>query len=268
MKIPKVGKDQLADRYDPIIDSLDEPMRVQAFTEEVLDRNNIFIYTLSMDFDPSVSAKERKAISEGWISKFPTLSHVKQLEVRHRVRQDYFEAICEMEQLESLNIWTSTVQDIGSIKKLSKLKKLTLSNFSRLTDLSPLLELRALESLSIAASFKVSDYGLIGDMASLRSLTLGGDYFAPRNLAISSLKPFTKLDQLEVLDLSSTSIKDRDYSPLLDLQKLKRLDASWRMKKEEREKIIKEHPSLQSGFFVAYDFIKNEFKDGIEWWIA
>jgi hypothetical protein len=48
---------------------------------------------------------------------------------------------------------------------------------------------------------------------------------------------------------------------------LKRLDAGWRMKKEEREFIQNNHPTLRSGFFMAYDFEKNRFKEGIEWWI-
>jgi hypothetical protein len=39
------------------------------------------------------------------------------------------------------------------------------------------------------------------------------------------------------------------------------------MKNEEREFIQSKHPCLKSGFFVAYDFVRNQFKQGIEWWI-
>ncbi len=39
------------------------------------------------------------------------------------------------------------------------------------------------------------------------------------------------------------------------------------MKNQEREFLQNEHPALQSGFFVVYDFVNNKFKDGVEWWI-
>ncbi|ETN94020.1 leucine-rich repeat domain-containing protein [Zhouia amylolytica] len=173
-----------------------------------------------------------------------------------------------MENLEVLNIRTSTVTDISSIKKLTKLRALSLSNFSRLEDISSLIELKSLESLSILGSFKVVNYELIGKMNWLKSLELGGDTFAPKNLMLKSLEPFTDLNELIELNMSCASLRDKNYRPILELKKLKRLDAHWRMKNQEREFIQNEHPSLQSGFFVAYDFVKNKFKDRIEWWIG
>lgn len=267
MKTPVVGKDQIVDTYYPEIKDLDDQLGFQEYEDSVLSSNNVFISTLAMDFPSNVKVKKRKEIDEEWKRKFPDLKHIKSLDLRHKVDQDYFEAICEMKNLETLNIWTSTISDISPIKKLKKLKALSLSNFSKLEDISPLIELRTLESLSILASFKVSNYELIGKMSWLKSLELGGDTFAPKNLMLQSLEPFTDLDELIELDMSCASIRDKNYGPILELKKLKRLDAHWRMKNQEREFLQNEHPSLQSGFFVAYDFVKNEFKDGVEWWI-
>lgn len=267
MKTPIVGKDQIADTYYPIIDKLDEVQAFQEYDDKVLQTNNIFISTLAMDFPSGTSSKRKKEIDEQWKQKLPNLNHIKRLELRHRVDQDYFDSICKMENLEVLNIWTSTVTDINSIIKLTKLRALSLSNFSRLEDISSLIELKSLESLSIVASFKITNYELIGKMKWLKSLELGGDTFAPKNLMLSSLEPFSDLKELIELDLSCASIRDKNYRPILELKKLKRLDAHWRMKNQEREFLQNEHPSLQSGFFIAYDFVKNEFKDGIEWWI-
>lgn len=101
----------------------------------------------------------------------------------------------------------------------------------------------------------------------LKSLEIGGDEIAPRNLILDSLEPFTKLSELVELNMFSASIRDKNYRLILKLQKLKRLDANWKMKEEERAFIQKEHQSLKSGFFVAYDFKKNQFKQGIEWWL-
>ena len=267
MKRPIIGKDQLIDTYYPEIKDLDEPMVFQEFRQDILNTNNVFISTLAMDFPPEVTLKKRKEIDEQWKEKFSELTHIKSIGLRHRVDQNYFEAVCEMRNLEELSISTSTVLDISSIRKLDKLKSLSLSNFSKLEDISPLLELKSLECLSILASFKISNYELIGKMTWLKSLEIGGDTYAPRNLMLQSLEPFTKLKELVSLDMSCASIRDRNYRPILKLNKLKRLDAHWRMKNKEREDIQNEHPSLKSGFFVAFDFVKNEFKDGIEWWI-
>lgn len=267
MKTPIVGKDQIADTYYPIIDKLDEEQAFQEYDDKVLQTNNIFISTLAMDFPSGTSSRRKKEIYEQWKQKLPNLNHIKRLDLRHRVDQDYFDSICKMENLEVLNIWTSTVTDINSIIKLTKLRALSLSNFSRLEDISSLIELKSLESLSIVASFKITNYELIGKMKWLKSLELGGDTFAPKNLMLSSLEPFSGLKELIELDLSCASIRDKNYRPILELKKLKRLDAHWRMKNQEREFLQNEHSSLQSGFFVAYDFVKNEFKDGIEWWI-
>ncbi|PHN95103.1 hypothetical protein CSC80_07190 [Maribacter sp. 6B07] len=267
MKTPIVGKDQIADTYYPMIAGLDEEQAFQDYNDKVLETNNIFISTLAMDFSSGTSSKRKKEIDEEWKEKLPNLGHIKRLDLRHRVDQDYFDIICKMKNLEVLNIWASTITDISSISKLTKLKALYLSNFSRLEDIAPLMGLKSLESLSILASFKVANYELIGQIKSLKSLELGGDTFAPKNLILSSLEPFTALNELIELDMSCASIRDKDYRPILELKKLKRLDAHWRMKNLEREFLQNEHPSLQSGFFVAYDFGKNEFKDGVEWWI-
>ncbi|WP_107040387.1 leucine-rich repeat domain-containing protein [Brumimicrobium mesophilum] len=261
-----IGKDQIIDTYYPTIEHLEEERKLQEYDGNVLNTNNLFISTLAMDFPSNISSKRRKEIEEEWKEKLPHLNQIKRLNLRHKVDQEFFECICKMQNLEVLNIWTSTVTNIDSLKKLTKLKALSLSNCSRLEDISPLTTLRSLESLSILASFKVINYELIGKMKWLKSLELGGDSFAPKNLMLQSIEPFTGLDSLIELDLSYASIKDKNYRPILELKKLKRLDAHWRMKNQEREFIQNEHPSLQSGFFVAYDFVKNEFKDGIEWW--
>jgi Leucine-rich repeat (LRR) protein len=267
MKVPIAGKDQSVDRYYPVIKNLDEQQAFQEYDDSVLNTNNVFISTLAMDFPPKVLSQKRRAIDEQWKAKFPELNHIKGLDLRHRVNQAYFEAVCEMKNLESLTIWVSNVLDISSISKLKKLKSLSISRFSQLEDIAPLVDLKSLEHLSIQASFKISNYELIEKINGLKSLEIEGDAFAPKNVMLNSLEPFAELNDIVYLNLSSASIRDKNYRPLLNLKNLKRLDAGWRMKKEEREFIQNNHPTLRSGFFMAYDFEKNRFKEGIEWWI-
>lgn len=265
--MPVPGKDLLADSYSWNIEGLDDETMFQEFNEDALVKNNIFIKALPMDFRKTKTPEERKAINQVWIDRLPELTHVKQLDLRVRVTQEFFDAVCRMKNLQALNIWTGVVEDISSIEKLANLKFLGISNFSRLENIEPVTRLRSLESLSILASFKVSNYDTIGSMHWLKSLELGGDSFAPKNLMLESLAPFSKMSSLVDLEMSSASIRDKNYRPLLELNALRRLDAHWRMKKAEREFIQSNHPKLRSGFFMAWDFTKGEFKDGIEWWI-
>jgi hypothetical protein len=263
----KIGKHQLENDFFILSDYPEEEGFFQVFNEEVRTFERIHISMLAMDFQDGTSKKKRTEIEEEWLREIPSLHNVKHLSIRHRVNQQFFEAICEMKNLESIYFWTSTVEDLSSLKKLKKLISLHLQRFSKLTDISPLKHIQSVTRLNIENCFKIKNYEVIGDMGQLIALGIEGDTFAPKNLILESLKPFSRLQNLKHLDLSTTSIKDKSFLELLQLEKLVRLDASWRMKKEVRDKIKGEHKSLKSGFFMVYDFEKNEFQKGTEWWI-
>jgi Leucine-rich repeat (LRR) protein len=267
MKVSKIGKDQLENNFFVSKNPQWTEGHFQEFDEKAKDFDSISISTLAMDFPEGTSIKEKKLIEQEWIKQLPTLDNVKSLSVRHRVDQPFFEAICKMPNIESLTFWTSKVTDLNSLKTLEKLEFLHLASFSQLKDISPLINLKSLMRLSIDNCFKVENYNLIGKMDWIEALALEGDTFAPKNLIIPSLKPFTSLKNLKHLEVSTTSIKDKSFEEILKFEKLIRLDAHWRMKKEMREKILQSHPNLKSVFFVAYDFVKNEFKENIEWWV-
>jgi len=237
----------------------------QNLDDKIYDVENLQIISLAMDFPPGTSEKVRKEIERKWIDILPELSNVKALSVRHRVKQDFFEAICQMPNIEQLYFWSSTVEDISSIEKLSNLRNLKLWAFTRLTDISPLLSLKKLVTLSIDNCFKVENYEIIGEMTSLLGLELSGDTFAPKNLMLKSLKPFTKLKNLKHLDLSSASIIDKSYECLLEMDSLERLDLLSRMPKATRDMIKSTHKSLKAGFFVDYDFENKKIYDGKNW---
>jgi len=263
----KIGKHQLENDFFILSNYPEEEGCFQIFNEEVRAFERIHISMLAMDFPDGTSKKKRTEIEEEWLRQLPSLENVRHLSVRHRVNQQFFEAICEMKNLESIYFWTSTVKDLSSLKKLKQLISLHLQRFSQLTDISPLKNVQSLTRLNIENCFKIENYDVIGDMNQLIALGIEGDTFAPKNLILESLKPFSRLQNLKHLDLSTTSIKDKSFLELLKLEKLVRLDASWRMKKEIRNRIKAEDKSLKSGFFMVYDFEKNEFYEGTEWWI-
>ncbi len=237
----------------------------QDVDDEVYDAENLQIVSLSMDFPNGTSESKRKEIECKWINALPKLKKVKSLSVRHRVKQDFFEAICQMTNLERLFFWSSTVEDISSISNLAKLENLKLWSFTRLVDISPLLLLEQLTILSIDNCFKIENYEVLGKMVRLVGLRLCGDTFAPRNLRLNSLKPLTTLKNLKHLDLSKASVIDKSYECVLEMENLERFDLLVTISRETREKIKSNHKNLKAGFFMDYDFEKEEFYYGKQW---
>jgi hypothetical protein len=237
----------------------------QTLDNDVYSVENLQIVSMAMDFPQGTSTKLRKELESKWIDTLPKLKMAKLLSVRHRVKQDFFDAICKMPNLEGLTFWSSTVEDISNISSLTKLTHLKLWSFSRLKDISPLLALKKLTHLSIDNCFKVENYEIIGKMPQLIGLELCGDTFAPRRLRLNSLKPFITLKKLRHLDLSSASVIDNSYECVLEMPELERLDLVITIPKESRDKIKSTHKNLKAGFFVDYDFENNKFYDGKHW---
>ncbi len=66
-------------------------LNIQDITDEVYKVKELQIVTLAMDL-PGKKLKQRKELEANWIAVLPTLDNVKVLSVRHRVKQDFFEA--------------------------------------------------------------------------------------------------------------------------------------------------------------------------------
>jgi len=236
----------------------------QKITDEVFQVSDLKIVTLAMDF-LGATPKYRKQLEADWITTLPQLDNVRSLSVRHRVTQEYFEAICKMKNLEKIVFWTSTAESLASIAKLQKLTRLTLSSFSRLSDISPLLRLKKLTHLSIDNSFKIENYDIIGEMKELIGLSLSGDFTSPKNLRLKTLQPFITLKELKHLNLSFCSVIDQSYEAVLQMPNIERLDTTANMPKALREKIKAEHPNLKAGFFMDWDFENKRLYDGKVW---
>jgi Leucine-rich repeat (LRR) protein len=240
-------------------------LNIQEITQDVYSATELCIVTLAMDFPAGTSSKHRKELESRWIELLPQLDLVKTLSIRHRVSQDFFEAVCKMKNLEYLHFWTSTTTDISSISKLQNLNRLDLDSFSRLIDISPILTLKNLQLLSIENSFKIENYDIIGKMTQLIGLRLGGNTFAPKNLRLKSLNPFSNLKNLKHLDLRTLSVIDNSYEIILELENLERFDITVIIPKPIRDRIKNTHKRLKAGFFMDWDDENKKFYDGKEW---
>lgn len=226
---------------------------------------NLESISMALDCPTGSSKKTRKEIEDTWISTFPKLEKLKALAVKHRLNQNFFEAVCQLPNLERLYFFGSNVEDISSIAKLTKLQRLNLHSFTRLTDISSLSSLGNLKVLSIENCFKVENYEIIGKLTGLIGLELCGDTFAPKRLILNSLKPYTTLKYLKHLYLSSASVIDGSYESILEMNDLERFDLVVKIPREIREKIKSNHKNLKAGFFVDYDFENNKFYEDKNW---
>jgi len=237
----------------------------QEINHDVFNATTLRINLLAMDFPVEISPRQRKDLEESWTQLLPHLDLVTTLSCRHRVNQTFFEAICEMKNLEHLHILSSTVEDISSISKLNKLRLLNMEGFSRLVDISPIITLKDLRLLSIENSFKVENYNVLGQMTALIGLRLGGNTFSPKNLRLESLKPFKNLKHLQHLDLTSSIVIDCSYDTILELDSLERFDISVMIPNPIKQLIKDNHKRLTAGFFMDYDFDNKAFYDGKNW---
>jgi hypothetical protein len=233
--------------------------------DNFLEVVNLDAISIALAYPEGASPKTKKEIDNSWFNNLHRLYRLKKLTIHHRLKQDFFDLVCQIHNLEQLFFFSSSVEDISNIKKLIKLQRLNLHSFTRLTDISPLLSLSNLQVLSIENSFQVNNYEIIGELTGLVGLQLCGDTFAPKKLMLKSLKPYVGLKRLKHLDISSASVVDKSYECFLEMTSLERLDFLARMPSNIRETIKYTHKNLKAGFFVDYDFQNNKFYEGKNW---
>lgn len=258
------------DRYNlhqfyPRVISKHNFLSTSLVTEDVFKVEQLEIRGLTRAILPDSTPKTLKLEEQNWIETLPKLDNVRMLLVAHRPKQEFLEAICKLKNLEELYFGGSAIEELGSIGQLQMLRRLKLDSFTRLKDLSPIRRLQHLTHLSIENSFKIENYEVIGQLSELIGLQLSGDCFAPRNLRINSLNPYTDLKKLKHLDLSSASVVDNSYEAILDMTRLERFDILVQIPKVMREKIKAGHKGLKAGFFVDWDYDNKRFYEGKEW---
>ena len=235
---------------------------VQLPTYKNINSENLFIQCLSPAVIKKGSEREMKLIEE-WNEIFQTLNNVKRLKI-NIYNQEILNSLHKIPNLTELIIENSSVEDISGLIKVEKLTRLEIYHNSKLTNIEPLKNFK-LKQLKFENCFNVLNYEIIGKINSLNGLSLNGNWTAPKNLKINSLIPFEGLKNLEHLDLDYSIVVDKSFESILQMTSLKRFDYLATIKKETRNKIKKNHKTLVAGFFMDYDYEKNDFYEGKIW---
>jgi hypothetical protein len=198
-----------------------------------------------------------------WDEIFINLDKVKNLKVAG-LNQERLNSICKIPNLTELIIEASNFENISPLKSLKKLTRLEINCNTKLTDIQSISDIK-LKQLKFEQCFNIANYEVIGEIYTLKGLSLNGNWTAPKNLKINSLVPFEKLNNLEHLDLDYSIVVDKSFESILKMTKLKRFDYLANIKKMIRQNIKNKHPTLTAGFFMDYDDEKNVFYKDKVW---
>jgi len=235
---------------------------VQLPTSREIDSENLLIQCLSPAVVEKGSDKEIKLIGE-WDALFQTLEKVKRLKI-NIYNQEILNSLCKIPNLTELIIENSSIEDFTPLSKLRNLARLEIYNNSKLANIEAISKLK-LRQLKFENCFNIDNYDAIGKIKLLKGLSLNGNWTSLRNLKINSLKPLEELENLSHLDLQHSTVADKSFESILKMTKLKRFDYLGTIKKETRIKVKNNHKSLIAGFFMDYDYEKDEFYEGRTW---
>ncbi|WP_369026071.1 hypothetical protein [Qipengyuania sp. RANM35] len=141
------------------------------------------------------------------------------------VTQDFLDEICELENLEWLTLeWPVTAESLEGLTRLKKLHRLKLDSPRNITDFTPLTRIFGLTRLEIENAKHLFDLRWIRPLKDrLEMLGLDGSINTTQKL--ESLDPLDGFAFSE-LSLVSTSVKDKDLSPLITCRNLSRLECA------------------------------------------
>ncbi len=171
---------------------------------------------------PRYSATQARNVVNDWIKFFAAgPSPIRDLEFTSRTPKRLFASLHSQTQLRRLAIKWGDYEDLSVLADLSELRELSLRGASCVTSLHPLTGLPTLERLAIESLRRAHDMTPLGRLTHLTGLELGGDWMAPRIAHVDSIGFLRQLTSLEELELHTIIVDDLDYSPLLDLPRLR-----------------------------------------------
>jgi Leucine-rich repeat (LRR) protein len=191
------------------------------------------------------TVQENKKRVELWCSILPKLKDVKYLWTYGRTNQKVFDAICEMQNLEGLNVfWGGGVTNIDSLSKLGEIKHLHLASFTKVENIEVLGTLKSLETLELEHFNKITDFSVVSKLTQLIGLGIDGSIETAQK--IDTLKPLRGLTKLKYLTATHSQIMDKSFESILGLSELVRFTCSWNYPVSEFEK-LKSMPNLKYG---------------------
>ena len=162
--------------------------------------------------------------------------------------QAFLDEICTLTDLEALDLaWPMRAPDLAPLRNLKKLKYLGLASPSKVRDFTPILDLPNLEILMIENAQHMTDLEWMRPLRNrLRILGVEGSFNKLQRIpSLAPLRGFA----FEALFLISTTLADKDPSPLFSCPNLRFLDTARIFSWSDFDALEREMPNLVSLWF-------------------
>ena len=198
------------------------PNRMRIEDTEIYDTERLIVEVSTLNQEvQNLSASKKRELRRVWAETLPKLDNVKYLMTTHQIDQDFFEAICEMKNLEGLYIKWGKVESVKSISKLENLKHLYFGSNPRLKSIDGISELKNLITLELENFKNCQDLNKVDKLKNLQSLNIIASIDGPR-IKFENLDFLSGLINLKVLGLD-VSLKEKRIEPILELKNLENL---------------------------------------------
>lgn len=195
----------------------------------------------------NLSKSKQDHLLNEWVELLPTLKKVRQLFFYSAVPQKIFDAVSQMEWLDSLFIkWSGNrIETFEQLCNIKSLRRLYIGNSTKTKDLQFLNGLDNLEWLEIndQPCLKVIDG--IEKAHNLKGVILAGGM--NRRQKIKDIEPLRHLPKLRYLSLESTFIESENLGPICSIKDLEYLDIPIYYPMKEYAKIAASLPECDHG---------------------
>ncbi len=174
---------------------------VSIYTNEFDEKEALTNWWGRLSFEWQSIFRERTGINKDSLDldDIKTITAITDLDLSENTLIQSIEPLGALAGLYSLNISGTAVPDLVSIRNLTSLEHLDISN-TPVEDLSPLKYAATIKSLNISGTH-VTDISVLSNMIALKELDLS-------KTAVINYSPIGELDSLSILNLSRTSIAD------------------------------------------------------------
>jgi hypothetical protein len=167
----------------------------------------------------SLTVDRRLARSLAQLARFKRLRH---LSVRHLRAQDFVD-VAAIHELRTLLIWGLNADSFQGLSALNNLVSIGVMHAPALTSLSGLNAMKALKHIHLYHVPKMRLLEPLGALSALEELALETSWGTDKPLCVDSLKPLSKLQRLEFVDLRGVWVEDGSLAPLATLPRLRHL---------------------------------------------
>ncbi len=204
---------------------------------------------LLLDWDlRRVDEKEKKKIVATWCELLPKQSGLKRLSIWSLVSQALFDAACEIDGLEVLQIKWSNIIRLDAIRKLKNLQALAIGSSTKIESIEPLADLKSLQLLEIENFKKITDFSPLTRLTNLESLSVTGSMWTRQD--VGNLEPFAEMIWLKNLRVDTAHVKS--IRPLARLTQLESLGLGGKLPFEEYAWLSDKLPNTECPWFSPY----------------